>query len=330
MGGDRGPQVVIPAVLAELDAHPSLEVLLVGQQDQLESLLTSHNITEHPRLKLHHADEVVNMDDASVTALRHKKSASMRVALELVRDGLAQACVSAGNTGALMATAKYILKTLPGVDRPAIIASIPALNGRETFILDLGANVDCSAEQLHQFALMGAVLASSSHDLQQPDVALLNVGTEVLKGSAQVRLAAQLLEAHPGINYQGFVEGNDIFRGQVDVIVCDGFVGNVALKASEGLAGLINGHVHALFNRTLWGRLIGLIFKPFVKKLQQGLDPERYNGASLVGLNGIVVKSHGNAGELGFRTAINKALTEVEYNIPERIRHELYAMLMEV
>ena len=325
MGGDNAPGIVLDAALAALDQHPSLHLILVGREDMLLDELARRQVTAHERLRVHHASEVVAMDESPALALRSKKDSSMRVAINLVRDGVAQACVSAGNTGALMATAKFVLKTLPGIDRPAICARIPTASGH-THMLDLGANVECSAEHLMQFAVMGSVLAQAVDGNSTPRVGLLNVGAEAIKGNDTVKAAARLLESSP-INYIGFVEGDDIYKGVADVVVCDGFVGNVALKASEGVAKMISGHMRESFKRNLFTKLAALIAMPVLNTLKQRFDPRRYNGASLLGLQGIVVKSHGGADAYSYGQAILTAIHEVEQDVPNRIDSQLETLL---
>jgi glycerol-3-phosphate acyltransferase PlsX len=258
--------------------------------------------------------------------LRGKPDSSMRVALELLRDGKVQACVSAGNTGALMALSRFVLKTLPGIDRPAMVAAIPTQKGY-CQLLDLGANVDCSAEHLLQFAVMGSV-AAETLGIVRPRVALLNIGTEDIKGNQQVKLAATLLQSARGINYIGFIEGDGLYRGEADVVVCDGFVGNILLKSSEGLATMIAGRIEALFKKNLASKVVGAMALPLMKRLQADLAPARHNGASFLGLQGIVVKSHGSAGVQGFQSAISRALIEIQENLPERIHGRLEDLLL--
>jgi len=325
MGGDHAPGIVLDAALAALQHHSTLNLILVGHEDMLRDELARRNAASDPRLRIQHASEVVAMDESPALALRGKKDSSMRVAINLVRDGTAQACVSAGNTGALMATAKFVLKTLPGIDRPAICAMLPTSLGH-THMLDLGANVECSAEHLLQFAVMGSVLAAAVDNNPNPRVGLLNVGAEAIKGNDTVKAAARLLEASP-INYIGYVEGDDIYKGAADVVVCDGFVGNVALKASEGVAKMITGHMRESFKRNLFTKLAALIALPVLNSLKQRFDPRRYNGASLLGLQGIVVKSHGGADAYSFGYAITTAIHEVEQDVPNRIDSQLEALL---
>jgi len=325
MGGDHAPGIVLDAAVQALRRHPELHLILVGQESILRDELARRNVLNEVRLSVHHASEVVAMDESPALALRGKKDSSMRVSIDLVREGRAQACVSAGNTGALMATAKFVLKTLPGIDRPAICTMLPTAAGH-THMLDLGANVECSAEHLFQFAVMGSVLASAVDHNPNPRVGLLNVGAEAIKGNDTVKAAARLLEASP-INYIGYVEGDDIYKGTADVVVCDGFVGNVALKASEGVAKMISGHLRDSFKRNPFTKLAALISMPVLNSLKQRFDPRRYNGASLLGLQGIVIKSHGGADAFAFGHAIDTAIHEVEQAVPSRIDSQLETLL---
>jgi glycerol-3-phosphate acyltransferase PlsX len=321
MGGDFGPHCIVPASIACLAEYPSLHLVLVGQSSVIEPLLAAYPDVDRARLRVQSASEVVGMDERPAQALRGKPDSSMRVALGLVRDGQAQACVSAGNTGALMALSRYLLKTLPGIDRPAMISAIPTQAGF-CHLLDLGANVDCSAEHLYQFAVMGSVTAEALGTLR-PRVALLNVGTEAIKGNQQVKLAASLLQQAEGLNYIGFVEGDGLYRGEADVVVCDGFVGNILLKSSEGLAAMIAGRIEVLFKSSLAARMVGALALPLLRRLQGELAPAQHNGASFVGLQGIVVKSHGATGSEGFKSAIRRALTEIDENLPQRLHGKL-------
>lgn len=325
MGGDHGMAVVVPAALNALRAHEALELILVGHEPALREALKAAGAEDLPRLMVRHATEVVGMDEAPAQALRTKKDSSMRVAVNLVKEGIADACVSAGNTGALMATARYVLKTMPGIDRPAISTAIPSLHGR-THMLDLGANIDCTAEHLYQFAVMGSVLASAIEGIDGPKVGLLNIGEEEIKGNDQVREAARLLSASP-LNFIGFVEGDDIYCGDVDVVVCDGFVGNVALKTSEGVARMLAQELRAEFMRSPFTKLAGLIARPVINAFRRRYDPRRYNGASLLGLQGIVIKSHGGADVLAFENAIRVACIEADKGVPARIDKELEHLL---
>lgn len=326
MGGDFGPHCIVPASLACLAEIPSLHLVLVGQESLLEELIARHSGVDRARLRIEHADEVIGMAERPSQALRGKPDSSMRVALELLRDGKAQACVSAGNTGALMALSRYVLKTLPGIDRPAMVTAIPTVQGH-CHLLDLGANVDCSAEHLYQFALMG-VVAAEALGVERPRVALLNVGTEDIKGNQQVKLAANLLQQAPGLNYIGFIEGDGLYRGDADVVVCDGFVGNILLKSSEGLAAMIAARIEALFRASLRARLLGLLALPLLRRLQRELGPVQRNGASFLGLQGIVVKSHGAAAPEAFQSAIRLALAEVRENLPQRLHGRLEHLLL--
>jgi phosphate acyltransferase len=308
MGGDRGAEVVVPAALATLERDDSVSLTLVGLPDVLEQARRDAKDRYGTRLGFKPATEVVSMDEPPADALRRKKDSSMRVAIELVKSGAADACVSSGNTGALMATARYVLKTLPGIDRPAIISAVPGLQ-RATFMLDLGANVGCSSQHLVQFALMGSVVAGDMLDVARPRVGLLNIGLEDIKGNETVREAGELL-SRSGLNYIGFVEGDGIFHADVDVVVSDGFVGNVALKTMEGVARLITAFLKQEFGRNALRGLQGLLARSALEALRERLDPRRYNGASLVGLNGIVIKSHGSADQFAFENAVKTAIVE--------------------
>lgn len=328
MGGDHGLDTVIPAAIHSLKQHPDLRLILVGDETEIRARLSAaRHIQDESRLVIQHASEVVGMDESPTRALRMKKDSSMRVAINLVKDGTAQACVSAGNTGALMATARYVLKTLPGIDRPAISSTIPSINGH-TLVLDLGANVDCGAEHLFQFAVMGSVLVNAIDGLDKPRVGLLNIGEEEIKGNDQVKEAARLL-SDSSLNYVGFVEGDGICKGSVDVVVCDGFVGNASLKTMEGLAKMVSHFMREEFKRNLLTKLAGLVAMPVLKAFRRRIDPRRYNGASLLGLRGIVIKSHGGADPLAFGNAIKVAIIEVQKAVPDRIDHLLEALLTE-
>ena len=324
MGGDAGLPVTVPAVLDMLRREPGLRIVLVGDSSAIKSALDDQGAATSERLSIHHASEVVAMDDPVQVALRGKRDSSMRVAIDRVRAGDADAAVSAGNTGALMAVSRFVLKTLPGVDRPAICAAIPTRTGH-THMLDLGANVDSAPENLLQFALMGEAVVRAVNGLQRPRVALLNIGEEDIKGSETVRAAAGLLEAHPALEFQGYIEGTGIFAGEADVVVCDGFVGNVALKSMEGAASMIGTMLREEIHRSLLRRLSGLLALPVLRGLRGRMDPERYNGASLVGLGGVVVKSHGGVGVEGFRAALEVAVLEAHRNLPALIGDALAA-----
>ncbi|MEQ8231087.1 MAG: phosphate acyltransferase PlsX [Gammaproteobacteria bacterium] len=325
MGGDFGPEVTVPAAVQALARHPGLELVLVGDEARVAPLFSEHGLAGHERAAFEHAPQVVEMHDKPSVALRNKRESSMRRAIDLVRDGRASACVSAGNTGALMAIARFVLKTLPGIDRPAICATMPGA-GKPTHMLDLGANVDSTSAELFRFAVMGAVLAEAVDNRSNPSVALLNIGEEEIKGNDRVKQTAVLLEQSP-LNYAGFAEGGDIYNGRFDVIVCDGFVGNVALKASEGVARMLSEIAREEFKRNWFTRLGALCALPALKALRSRADPRRYNGASLLGLRGTVVKSHGSADALSFAHAIDVAVLEAEKSVPERISHLLENLL---
>lgn len=327
MGGDHGPEITVPASKTILKRHPNIELILVGLEDVLKAECEKHGLTGHPRLRIQAATQVVEMDDSPSKALRGKKDSSMRVAINLVKEGSARATVSAGNTGALMATSRFVLKTLPGIDRPAICTTLPTMNGH-IHVLDLGANVDSSADNLLEFAVMGSVLTSAVDNIEKPTIGLLNVGEEEIKGNEVVKEAARKLDGS-SLNYYGFIEGDDIFKGTTDVVVCDGFVGNVMLKTTEGVAKMFSHYLKQEFKRNIFSKLAALISMPVMMGLKSRIDPREYNGASLVGLNGIVVKSHGNADAHSFANAIEEAVVEVEKNIPERIKHELESLLVE-
>lgn len=326
MGGDHGPSVVVPAALSVLEECSDLNLILVGDQDEVMGHLRRLGATINDRLRLHHASQRVEMDELPSVALRTKKDSSMRVAINLVRDGQADACVSAGNTGALMAIARFVLKTLPGVDRPAIVSTLPTMKGH-VHMLDLGANVDVSAEILFQFAVMGSILTQAVDNNPNPSIGLLNIGEEEIKGNEVVKEAARLL-ADSSLNYFGYVEGDDIYKGTVDIVVCDGFIGNVALKSSEGVAKMIAHFMRESFNRNWITRLAGLMAMPVLRAFKDKIDPRRYNGASLVGLQGIVIKSHGGADEFAFANAIKEAVIEVNKAIPDRINQQLENILI--
>ena len=328
MGGDYGPSEIVPAALSILNKHEKLTLILVGKEEIIKQELQKNNAVNHERISIVHAPEVVEMHEAPSHALRNKKESSMRRAIEQVRDGHAAACVSAGNTGALMATSRFVLKMLPGMDRPAICTILPGIDGKHSHVLDLGANVDSSSEQLFQFAVMGAQLISAVENKENPTVALLNVGEEDIKGNDRVKQAATLLE-ESHLNYVGYVEGTDLYTGEVDVIVCDGFVGNIALKASEGLAEFLKHHATAQFKSTLYSKFAAIVALPVLKSLKKKIDPKNYNGASLLGLRGIVIKSHGGADRISFATAIEEAIIEVEKNVPERIHEKLEQLLID-
>lgn len=317
MGGDHGPDAVVAAALTTLEKDDSVTLVLVALPEVLERARRDGGEKYGDRLRYQAATEVVTMDEHPADALRRKRDSSMRVALELVKRAEADACVSSGNTGALMATARYILKTLPGIDRPAIISALPGITG-PTYMLDLGANVGCTPEHLLQFALMGSVVAGDMLELGRPRVGLLNIGQEDIKGNETVREAGELL-SRSGLNYIGFVEGDGIFHADVDVVVTDGFVGNVALKTMEGVAKLISSFLKQEFHRNTLRLMQGFVAGSALDAIRTRVDPRRYNGASLVGLNGVVLKSHGGADQFAFETAVQTAIVEARKGVPVQI-----------
>ncbi len=321
MGGDRGVANVVAASLAALKRHAELFVVLVGDEQLVKQALASAGGADQSRVSVHHASQVVAMDESPASALRGKKDSSMRVAINLLKSGDADACISAGNTGALMATARFVLKTLPGIERPALCSAIPGDNSR-AYMLDLGANLESTAQNLYQFALMGSELVKAVHGISAPRIGLLNVGSEDMKGVEEVRQAGKLLTAS-NLNYQGFIEGDQIYKSVVDVVVCDGFVGNVSLKSSEGVARFVTDRLKEEFKGSLWGKLSALVAMPVLKAFADKVNPDRYNGASLLGLNGVVVKSHGGANEFAFGNAIDLAVVEGLENVPAKIAKQL-------
>ena len=318
MGGDIGPDAVVAAALRFGARKRDVDLILVGDEAEVRKRLGA---ARHTNIRVRHASQVVAMDELPSKALRNKKDSSMRVAIELVKTGEAHACVSAGNTGALMATARFVLKMLPSVDRPAIITAVPSLHGG-THMLDLGANVDCSAEHLFQFAVMGSELVKAVEGIAEPRVALLNIGQEEIKGNEQVKQAHELLAASR-LNYVGYIEGDGVYTDDVDVVVSDGFVGNVALKSSEGVAKLIRETMSREFKRNLLTRLAALASLPVLRRFKRSVDPRRYNGASLLGLRGIVIKSHGGADDVAFEHAIEIAEKEIHSDVPRHIAEEV-------
>lgn len=317
MGGDFGPQPILDAAVLLTDHHPDIELTLVGQQDTLAAFQTRRH---HSHFHYHYSSDIVTMADKPSRVLRTKRDSSMWRALELVMNGDVQACVSCGNTGALMVLSRHLLKTFPGIDRPAICKPLPSLLG-QCYLLDLGANINCPAEQLLQFAMLGSVLATATDGNKNPSVGLLNVGQENIKGIEQVREAAQLLTDFTSINYVGFVEGDDIFTGNVDVVVCDGFVGNIALKVSEGAAKFLAANVKQMFVDNWYGRLVGLMASPIVNRWRNQYDPVRYNGACFLGLQGTAIKSHGGSDARGCYHALLMAADHVRNRIPEKIKY---------
>ncbi len=329
MGGDHGPHITLPAAFAALKEFPHLHLILCGDESIISHHVVSLSDELKSRIEIQHCSEQVGMDERPSAALRGKKDSSMRRAIERVECGDADACVSAGNTGALLAMAYYVLKTLPGIDRPALISTLPTHTQHKVFLLDLGANVNCDSETLFQYAVMGSVVAQEVAGIESPRVALLNVGEEQIKGNDQVKFTAKLLSDAKGINYTGFVEGNDIFTNVADVVVTDGFVGNVALKACEGMAKLVLAEAKRVSNKNLLTKVLAKIALPLLRKIYLRVNPDQYNGASLVGLRGIVVKSHGNASSEAFLYAIKEAIEEVNRQVPKKIKDKIESVLME-
>jgi len=325
MGGDHGPRVTVPAALAFQARAADVALVLVGRRAELEAALAASGAATGERLRLHDAAEVVEMDEPPAQAMRYKKDSSMRVAINLVKGGEAHACVSAGNTGALMAISRFVLKTIAGIDRPAIATVLPNMQGGYTYVLDLGANVDCTPEQLMQFGVMGAMLVAAVDHKERPSVGLLNIGIEDIKGNETVKQAGELLKSS-GLNFYGNVEGDDIYKGTTDVVVCDGFVGNSVLKASEGVAKMIFGFLRAEFTRNPWRKAVAALAMPVFRALRKRMDPGNYNGASLLGLRGIVIKSHGSADVFAFGKALERAVDEVRNEVPQRIAQRMQQM----
>ncbi|MES2944511.1 MAG: phosphate acyltransferase PlsX [Pseudomonadota bacterium] len=326
MGGDVGAAVTIPASLAFLDGHPDAGLIVVGQPEVLAIHAQYAQLVANPRCRVVAASEVVTMDDPIEVALRRKKNSSMRLAINQVKDGAAQAAVSAGNTGALMAIARYVLKTMDGIDRPAIATQLPNAAGGATTVLDLGANVDCTEDHLLQFAVMGSALVAAITSNPSPSVGLLNIGEEAIKGSEVIKKAGELLRSASragDLNFYGNVEGNDIFKGTTDIVVCDGFVGNVALKTSEGLAGMISGFMKAEFSRNIFTKVAAIVAYPVLTAFKKRMDHRRYNGAALLGLQGLVFKSHGSADAFAFERALNRAYDAARNNLLERVRERI-------
>lgn len=322
MGGDHGPSVTVPAAIAFLNRESNAELVLVGLENVVRAELARHKAAGHPRLSVMHASEVVTMDDPVEVALRRKKDSSMRVAIGLVKNGSVQACVSAGNTGALMAVSRYVLKTIAGIERPAICGILPNQKNGPTYMLDLGANVDCKPQHLHQFAIMGSALVSAIEGKPKPTIGLLNVGEEAIKGNDVVKQTGELLRADSArgiLNFYGNVEGNDIFEGTTDIVVCDGFVGNVTLKAAEGMGRLVKSGLTAEFKSSFLSILGALLAQKAIKSFSARMNPSRYNGASLLGLRGLVFKSHGGADAYSFEWAIKRAFDAAKYDVLSRI-----------
>ncbi|HKL78104.1 MAG TPA: phosphate acyltransferase PlsX [Gammaproteobacteria bacterium] len=325
MGGDHGPAVVVPAAASVLERQTDLELVLVGLEDALQPELEAHGLADHPRVEVRPATQVVASDDDVAQAMRAKRDSSIHVAAKMVKSGEVDGLVSAGNTGALMAISRFVLKTLPGIDRPAIATFLPTQTG-QVLMLDLGANVDCNSDHLFQFAVMGEVAARAVYDVERPSIGLLNIGEENIKGNDVVKVAGQLLRESQ-LNYIGNIEGRDIFAGKSDVVVADGFVGNVALKTSEGTAELIAHFLRQAFTASWVAKLAALLARPVLKDFKRRVDHREYNGAMLLGLNGIVVKSHGSADAHAFSRAIEVAASEARNNVNQKITNELQHML---
>ncbi|NTS77956.1 phosphate acyltransferase PlsX [Catenovulum sp. SM1970] len=325
MGGDHGPPITIPAALAILSKYHNINFIICGDSQAINSQLNQSPYFEHDRVSVYHCEQTVEMGDKPSFALRQKTKSSMRKCLDLVKEGKAQACISAGNTGALLAMAYYVLGMIPGISRPALVTVMPSLTGNRTYLLDLGANIDADEISLHQFALMGSVLAAEKAEQikAEPRVALLNVGEEEIKGSDKIKRAAKLISEDQQINYVGYVEGNDIFSDKADVVVCDGFVGNVSLKACEGIAKLVAQSIKQAVGKSWVTRILSVFLLPILKKMYKQINPDQYNGASLLGVRGVVIKSHGNASIDGFRYAIKEAINEIEHQVPQRIEHQM-------
>jgi glycerol-3-phosphate acyltransferase PlsX len=321
MGGDFGPPVTVPASLKILKKYENISIILVGDSDKITKILKKKKSLNHPRISVHHTTQVVGMDELPQTALKNKKDSSMRISINLVKEGVVDACVSAGNTGALMATARFVLRMLPGIDRPAISSELPSDNGT-TCMLDLGANADCTPEQLLQFGIMGSILTNVLHKKNNPSIGLLSNGSESMKGSEVVKKSAELFrDSH--LNFYGNVEGDDIFKGTTDVVVCDGFTGNISLKTTEGLAKMMANFLTLEFKRNWLTKISAIIALPVLKRFKKRLDPRRYNGASFLGLNGIVVKSHGGADEFAFIHALETTISESENDVISKIKDQL-------
>lgn len=329
MGGDHGPHIIFPAALTALQENPDLDFIFCGPLAPMSKWINKQLPEIQNRITLSDCPESVAMDEAPAHALRHKKNSSMRRMLDLIANKEADACVSSGNTGALLSMAYYVLKTLPGIDRPALVTLVPTINNGKVYFLDLGANVNCDSEILFQYAVMGAVLAQQIGHIKQPNVALLNVGSEEIKGNDRVKHAAKLLSESNNINYIGYVEGNDIFSKKADVIVTDGFVGNIALKSWEGLVNFIIQEVKKASQKNWISKIVAKIAIPFFRGIYLHMKPDQYNGASLIGLRGIVVKSHGNASSEAFLYAIREAIQQVEMQVPDRIKDKIEDVLME-
>lgn len=320
MGGDSGPSVTVPACLSILRRHLTVRLLLVGDESQIKSCLNNLSASVHARLEILHTPIVFSNESRPDTILRNGRDSSLFLAVEQVRSGYAHACISAGNTGALMLTARHLLKNIPGVEKPAIMAMLPASRaGGFAYLLDVGANLECTANQLFQFAMMGSVLVTSLTDKSPARVALLNIGAEAHKGKQEIRDASLLLAECKAFEYVGFIEGNQIFDGLADVIVCDGFTGNITIKTSAGAVKVIQNLIHQSIRKRWYYRVFAFWMKPFLRDVRRALKPSRYNGATLVGVQGVIVKSHGNSDKAGFEQAIEHALRQIAFDVPNLI-----------
>ncbi len=329
MGGDFGPHISLPASSKSLLLHPNLYITIVGDNQIISPLLKQYQLLEHPRVKFMHAPETISMEDDPVSVLRHRSQSSMLVALQLVASGDADACVSAGNTGALMLLAKHTLKTLEGISRPALVSALPNNRGGHSYLMDLGANLQCGCDTLFNFALMGSVLCEKVEQLRSPSVSLLNVGREINKGNDTIKHCANLLANTEYINYIGYIEANELFDGRADVVVTDGFSGNIALKSYEGMGRVFLAQLQKAMDATWYSRFLGKLLNPIIKNQLKHLHPDLYNGASLIGLRGIVVKSHGSANVEAFTYAIEQAIKEIQWQIPACISARLESVLAE-
>ncbi|PKG38681.1 phosphate acyltransferase PlsX [Psychromonas sp. Urea-02u-13] len=329
MGGDLGPHISLLAAKKTLQEYPTLSLIIVGTREKIIPLLKQYTLLDHSRLSFIHADNIISMEDNPVYVLRHVSNSSMHVALKIVADGKADACVSAGNTGALMLLAKQALKTIPGISRPALVSGLPNNCAGYTYLLDLGANLQCDSDTLFNFAVMGSVLCENVEQLEKPKVALLNVGKENNKGSDIIKRSASLLNESKHINYVGFIEANELFSSKADVVVTDGFSGNIALKSYEGMGRVFLQQLDKAVNSNFYSKLLGKLLSPILKKQFKHLHPDMYNGASLIGLRGIVVKSHGSANQVAFGYAIEQAIKEIQWQIPNSISNRLEAVLLE-
>ena len=329
MGGDFGPHISLPASSKSLQLHPNLYITIIGDNQIISPLLKQYQLLDHPRVKFMHAPENISMEDDPVSVLRHRIQSSMLVALQLVANGEADACVSAGNTGALMLLAKHTLKTLDGISRPALVSALPNNKGGHSYLMDLGANLQCGCDTLFNFALMGSVLCEKVEQLSAPSVSLLNVGREINKGNETIKHCANLLSNTEYINYIGYIEANELFDGRADVVVTDGFSGNIALKSYEGMGRVFLDQLQKAMNATWYSRFLGKLLNPLIKNQLKHLHPDLYNGASLIGLRGIVVKSHGSANVEAFTYAIEQAIKEIQWQIPACISARLESVLAE-